>query len=39
MIWEAVGISEERNTTLIDISTPAKSIVMSISEEKIRPKK
>ena len=37
MIWEAVGISEELNSELIDIETTPKSIVMSVSEKKIRP--
>ena len=39
MIWEAVGISEKLNSTLADIKKQPKSIVMSISERKIRPKK
>lgn len=39
MIWEAVGISEIRNDALIDLDLTPKSIVMSISEKKIRPKK
>jgi hypothetical protein len=37
LIWEAVGISEQRNQELIDKNVPSKSIVMSISEKKIRP--
>jgi hypothetical protein len=37
LIWEAVGISEERNTDLTHKNLPAKSNVMSISEKKIRP--
>ena len=37
LIWEAVGISEKRNQELIDKKVPPKSIVMSISEKKIRP--
>ncbi|WP_299214095.1 DUF1801 domain-containing protein [uncultured Aquimarina sp.] len=39
MIWEAVGISEKMNTKLIEKNTPPRSIVMSISEKKIRPNK
>ena len=39
MIWEAVGISEKLNITLIENNTRPKSIVMSISEKKIRPSK
>ena len=37
MIWEAVGISEKLNSELIDNNNRPKSIVMSISEMKIRP--
>lgn len=37
MIWEAVGISEKMNSKLIEKITTPKSIVMSISEKKIRP--
>ena len=37
MIWEAVGISEKFNSELIDNNNRPKSIVMSISEKKIRP--
>lgn len=37
MIWEAVGISEKLNTKLIEKNSKPKSIVMSISEKKIRP--
>ena len=37
MIWEAVGISENLNSALIDKNSEPKSIVMSISEKKIRP--
>lgn len=37
MIWEAVGISEKLNSELITKNTQPKSIVMSISEKKIRP--
>lgn len=39
MIWEAVGISEERNSKLIHENHSPKSLVMSISEKKIRPNK
>ena len=38
MIWEAVGISETLNNTLVDIVSNPKSIVMSVSANKIRPK-
>ncbi len=38
MIWEAVGISEKRNPALIDLAITPKSMVMSISEKKVRPK-
>ena len=38
MIWEAVGISENLNPELIEKKDPGKSIVMSVSEKKIRPK-
>ncbi|PRX56460.1 DUF1801 domain-containing protein [Flagellimonas meridianipacifica] len=38
MIWEAVGISEHMNSSLLDRNNNPKSIVMSISEKKIRPK-
>lgn len=37
MIWEAVGISEKLNSELTDNNSRRKSIVMSISEKKIRP--
>jgi len=37
MIWEAVGISENLNTELTEMNFQPKSIVMSISEKKIRP--
>ena len=37
MIWEAVGISGKLNSELLDNNTPSESIVMSISEKKIRP--
>lgn len=37
MIWEAVGISEKLNKTLKEKNSKPKSIVMSISEKKIRP--
>jgi len=39
MIWEAVGISENRNSEFTDRDDTPKSIVMSISEKKIRPGK
>ena len=39
MIWEAVGISENMNNELIGEKSTPKSIVMSISEKKIRPNK
>ena len=39
MIWEAVGISEQINSELINRNDTPKSIVMSISEKKIRPEK
>ena len=38
MIWEAVGISEKRNPALIESTGTPKSIVMSISDKKVRPK-
>jgi len=38
MIYEAVGLSESRNEVLIEKETAGISIVMSISEKKIRPK-
>lgn len=37
MIWEAVGISEKLNSQLLNSSTRSKSMIMSISEKKIRP--
>ena len=37
MIWEAVGISEKLNNQLTEKNSKPKSIVMSISEKKIRP--
>ncbi len=37
MIWEAVGISEKLNSELLENNNHPKSIVMSISEKKIRP--
>jgi hypothetical protein len=37
MIWEAVGISEKLNSELSDNNTQSESIVMPISEKKIRP--
>ena len=39
MIFEAVGISEQRNPELLHENRSPKSLVMSISEKKIRPKK
>lgn len=39
MIWEAVGISEQLNNALLEPNDSPKSIVMSISEKKIRPKR
>lgn len=39
MIWEAVGISEKRNPELLERNQAPKSMVMSVSEKKIRPKK
>ena len=40
LIWEAVGISEQRNSELIQIENHIpKSLVMSVSEKKIRPNK
>jgi hypothetical protein len=39
MIWEAVGISEQINDTLVGKKNLGNSIVMSVSEKKIRPKK
>jgi len=38
MIREAVGISEKRNSELLRQNEKPRSIVMSISEKKIRPK-
>jgi len=38
MIYEAVGIAEERNPILKESNTKPASIIMSISEKKIRPK-
>lgn len=37
MIYEALGLSEKLNSDLINISIQPESIVMSISEKKIRP--
>ena len=37
MIWEAIGISEKLNNELTEKKVRPKSIVMSISEKKIRP--
>jgi len=39
MIWEAVGISERLNSDLLGKEIKPKSMVMSISEKKIRPSK
>ncbi len=39
MIWEAVGISEKLNNALTKKNSQPRSIVMSISEKKIRPNK
>ena len=39
MIWEAVGISERLNNELRKNKSQPKSIVMSISEKKVRPNK
>ncbi len=38
MIYEAVGISENRNQSLIEKQTQGVSMVMSVSEKKVRPK-
>ena len=38
MVWEAVGISEKLNPELTKKKVNGKSIVMSISEKKRRPK-
>ncbi len=38
MIWEAVGISENLNSELVEMNIKPESIVMSISSKKIRPK-
>ena len=37
MIWEAIGVSEKLNSELLDNNNLPKSIVISISEKKIRP--
>ena len=37
LIWEAVGISEKLNKNLLEKNAKPKSLVMSISEKKIRP--
>ncbi|MEP3209696.1 MAG: hypothetical protein ABJN95_10925 [Maribacter sp.] len=37
MIWEAVGISEKLNKALTEKKLQPKSMVMSISDKKIRP--
>jgi hypothetical protein len=39
MVREAVEISERLNETLIENSDLGKSVVKSVSEKKIRPKK
>jgi hypothetical protein len=39
LIWEAVGLSEKRNSELRIEHTQGKSRVMSISEKKLRPAK
>ena len=38
MLFEAVGISENLNSELLDLKIKPESIVMSISKKKIRPK-
>ncbi|PWL39896.1 hypothetical protein DKG77_03435 [Flagellimonas aquimarina] len=37
LIWEAVEVSEKRNKELLEKNEKTKSIVMSVSEKKIRP--
>lgn len=37
LVWEAIGISEQLNQDLTNKNTHPKSMVMSISEKKIRP--
>lgn len=37
MVFDAVGISESRNPTLLDKKRIGKSIIMSVSEKKRRP--
>jgi len=37
MIWEAVAISEKLNPALLNENSEPKSIIMSVSEKKIRP--
>jgi len=37
LIWEAVGISENLNKVLMEKNTEPKSMIMSISEKKVRP--
>lgn len=37
MIWEAIGISERLNPDLISKKDTGKSIVMSVSKNKVRP--
>jgi len=39
LVWEAVSLSEKRNKHIADHTSKAKSIVMYISEKKIRPTK
>mgnify|MGYP001793679299 FL=1 len=39
MIWEAVGLSEKRNSALLKLSETPQSLVMSVSDKKRRPRK
>lgn len=39
LIWEAVGLSEKRNSELTNKQTQGKSRIMSISKKKLRPTK
>jgi hypothetical protein len=39
LIWEAIEVSEKKNTELIAKKGEGESLVMSISEKKIRPNK
>jgi hypothetical protein len=39
LIWEAIEVSEKKNTELITKKGEGESLVMSISEKKIRPNK